>query len=143
MTDAASHAAHVDAWLRRSAKGLPPLALLQFFELAFAALWSRAETALGEVTLTAIADRVLHDASERFPLLSSIEVDPTSGLRCQALRAQLGSTRDAQLRGALRDVLVTFLTVLGNLTAEILTPDLHAELAQLGPPGPTIKESTP
>jgi hypothetical protein len=132
----------VDAWLRRSGKGLPPLALLQLFELAFAALWSRTEATLGEVTLTAISERVLHDASERYPLLSSLEVEPTSGLRCQALRAQLGSTRDAHLREALRYVLVAFLTVLGNLTAEILTPDLHAELAQLGPPGPTIKEST-
>jgi hypothetical protein len=142
VTDAASHAAHVDAWLRRSGKGLPPLALLQLFELAFAALWSRTEATLGEVTLTAIAERVLHDASERYPLLSSLEVEPTSGLRCQALRAQLGTARDAQLREALRYVLVAFLTVLGNLTAQILTPDLHAELAQLGPPGPTIKEST-
>jgi hypothetical protein len=142
VPDAAGHAARVDAWLKRSGKGLPPLALLRLFELAFAALWSRAEPTLGEVTLTAIAERVLHDASERFPLLSSLEVEPSSGLRCQALRAQLGSTRDAQLKGALRDVLVTFLTVLGNLTAEILTHDLHAELARVDPPGPTIKEST-
>ena len=141
MPDAARHAASVDAWLRRSGKGLPPPALLRLFELAFAALWSRTEVTLGEVTLTAIAERVLHDASERFPLLSSLEVEPTSGLRCDTLRAQLGTARDAQLREALRYVLVAFLTVLGNLTAEILTPDLHAELAQVGPPGPTNKES--
>jgi len=30
-------------------------------------------------------------------------------------------------------VLVEFLTVLGNLTAEILTPELHAELVKITP----------
>ncbi len=36
-----------------------------------------------------------------------------------------------QLRAAVRFVLVEFLSVLGVLTAEILTPALHAELARL------------
>ena len=134
MLDAARHADRVDAWLRRSGKGRSPEALLQLFEAGFGALWARATTTLGEVTLTAIAERVIYNASEKFPLLSSLEVEPTGGIRCGALRVQIGSVADPRLKEAIRFVLVEFLTVLGNLTAEILTPELHSELARIALP---------
>lgn len=133
MIDATRHAAQVDAWLKRSGKGLSPEELLQLFETAFGALWARAMNTLGEVTLTAIAERVLHNATEKFPLLSSLEVEPTSGIQARALRVQTGSVHDPQLKEAIRFVLVEFLAVLGHLTAEILTPELHAALADVAP----------
>ena len=131
MPDAAAHAAQVDAWLKQSAKDLSPEVLLQLFETALGALWARTATTLGEVTLTAIADRVLHNASEKFPLFSSLEVEPTGGIQFRALRARIGSVRVSELKEAVRFVLVEFLTVLGNLTAEILTPELHSELSNV------------
>jgi len=134
VLDATGHANRVDAWLRRSGKSRSPEALLQLFESAFGALWARATNTLGEVTLTAIAERVLYEASEKFPLLSSLEVEPTRGIQCRALRAQIGSAPDPRLNEAIRFVLVEFLTVLGHLTAEILTPELHSELANVAPP---------
>jgi hypothetical protein len=131
VPDAAAHAAQVDAWLNRSAKDLSPEDLLQLFERAVGALWARTTTTLGEVTLTAIADRVLYNASGKFPLFSSLEVEPTGGIQFRALRARIGSVRVSELKEGVRFVLVEFLTVLGNLTAEILTPELHSALSDV------------
>jgi hypothetical protein len=131
VPEAASHVARVDAWLKRSAKDLSPEVLLQLFETALGALWARTRTTLGEVTLTAIAERVLYNASEKFPLFSSLEVEPAGGIQFRELRARISSVRVSELKEAVRFVLVEFLTVLGNLTAEILTPELHSELSNV------------
>jgi hypothetical protein len=134
MFDGGEHGARVDEWLERSAASLAPELLLQLFDAAFGALWVRTRTTLGEVTLTAIAERVLHNASEKFPILSSLEVDPSAGIRCHPLRARVGSVRGPELLAGLRFMLVELLTVLGNLTAEILTPVLHLELSRVALP---------
>ena len=123
------HAAVVDAWLKRSAKGLPSAALVQLFGAALGAVWTRTLTPLGEVTLTAIAQRVLHNAAEKFTFLSSLKIEPT-GIDCEGLNAP----SDSELIEGIRFVLVEFLTVLGNLTAEILTPELHSELSTVALP---------
>lgn len=133
-TDDHEHAACVDAWLERSARGLAPEILLGLLEAALGALWARTTTTLGDVTLTAIAERVLYSASEKFPLLSSLEVAVPGGIQCRGLRAQIGSVRAAELLEGIRFVLVELLTVLGNLTAEILTSELHAELGAVALP---------
>jgi hypothetical protein len=135
VLDGGEHAACVDAWLARSAKdGAPPDVLLRLFEAALGALWARTTTTLGEVTLTAIAERVLCNASETFPMFSSLKVEPTGGLPFRDLRRRIGPAQDAELLAGIRFVLVEFLTVLGNLTAEILTPELHAELSGVALP---------
>jgi hypothetical protein len=133
MTDEVAHEALVDAWLKRSAQGLSSVALLQLFEAALGALWTRTVTTLGEVTLTAIADRVFHSGSKKLPLFASLKVGPNGVIRFHELRESGRSVRDDELVGGIRFVLVEFLTVLGNLTAEILTAELHAELARVEP----------
>lgn len=124
-----SHAAAVDRWIARGGPSPAAERAIQRFESAFDALWARAESTLSHVTLAAIVDRVLHTAGEEHPLLSGVTVEAT-GLRCESLRARAGSLDASELTEAIRFVLVEFLTVLGSLTAEILTPDLHAELAK-------------
>jgi hypothetical protein len=116
----------------RVAKGLPPEPLIQVFEQGFAAVWRRAQRTLGDVTLMAIADRVLHTAAEQFPSFSALEVDAT-GLQCKELRERGGGLQHDQLAEGMRFVLVAFLTVLGNLTADVLTPALHSELSNVAP----------
>jgi hypothetical protein len=135
VLDEGEHAALVDAWLERSAKGLSPEALVRLFEAALAALWARTQTTLGVVTLTAIAERVLHTASEKFPGFSSLKVEATGGIQCRDLRQRIDSAPDSELMQGIRFVIVEFLTVLGNLTAEILTPELHSELSSVALPG--------
>jgi hypothetical protein len=134
MGDQAGHVACVDAWLERSAKELPPEPLLRLFEAGLGALWARTNTTLGDVTLTAIADRVLYNAAERFPELASLKLDPDGGMQFRGLRERLESMRVPALTAGMRFVLVELLTVLGNLTAEVLTPELHAELANVALP---------
>jgi hypothetical protein len=128
------HGGSVDAWMRRAAKAGNPELLIQAFEQCFAALWGRAHHTLGDVTLTAIVDRVLYTAAERYSFLSGVEVDP-SGLRTNGLRESARSANPAQLAEGIRFVLVEFLTVLGNLTAEILAPALQAELSRVAVDG--------
>jgi hypothetical protein len=132
MMDEHDHSARVHVWMETVAAGLQPERLVQVFEQGFAALWRRSHRTLGDVTLTAIADRVLYTAAERFPFLSSLQIEPT-GLRCQELQAAASTLSLEPLTEGLQFVLVEFLVVLGNLTAEILTPALHTELSKIIP----------
>ena len=143
IADENDHSACVNAWMeRREVKGLSPDRLLRAFEEAFAAMWRRAHLTLGDVTLTAIVDRVLHVASERYPALAPLEVDAT-GLRGDGLRQRAAGLQGRQLEAGVRFVLVEFLTVLGTLTGEILTPALHDELSRVAVEAGRSSETRP
>jgi hypothetical protein len=126
--DEANHAAHVEAWLG-AARHLPRAEIVALFERTMAGLWRRTHDTLGEITLTAIVDRVLYTASERYPLLATLKVDGT-GICFDEFREQENVLHDDRLLEAIHFVLVEFLTVLGNLTADIMTPALHAQLSK-------------
>jgi hypothetical protein len=130
MTDESDHAAFVNAWLEGSTKSSSTLRL-ELFEASLGALWSSAQLTLGDVTLMAIGDRVLHNAVEKFPFFAGLKVEPNRGIQGQVLHDRVGSLDDAELVDGIRFVLVEFLTVIGNLTAELLTSDLHAELSKV------------
>jgi hypothetical protein len=142
MGDENDHKACVEAWMARRAKSLPPERMIQAFEQGFGALWRRAHQTLGDVTLTAIVDRVLHNATQRYPILAALRLEPT-GLQWQGARDVVASTQRDDVEHGVRFILVEFLTVLGNLTANILTPSLHAELCKIvpGTRGADVKKS--
>jgi hypothetical protein len=130
VTSEPQHVAAVDAWLEWAAgRAASSSALLALFADAFRALWARVHPTLGDVTLTAIVERVLHNAGEACPLLAPLRVDPTGAIRADDIALDGGDAERGDLRDGVRFVLVELLTVLGSLTAEILTPDLHRELA--------------
>jgi hypothetical protein len=135
LPDEAAHVACVEAWLNREGKTLAPAQLVTLFERALSALWQRAEVTLGQVTLTAIVDRVLYTASETYPFLSALRVEET-GIGFGEFREQ--GALVTNLPEVVRFVLVEFLTVLGHLTDDILTPALHAELSKVALAGPGI-----
>jgi hypothetical protein len=132
MVDAHIHGDCVDSWMERATNGLPPDRQLQAFDGGFAVLWNRANRTLADVTLMAILDRVLHVAAEQYPFLCELKVE-ANGLCCRHMHAHADGLDRAQLVAGIRFVLVEFLTVLGNLTAEILTPALHSELLKVAP----------
>lgn len=134
VLDERQHEACVDAWLERSAQDHSPDVLLRLFEAALGKLWARTTTTLGEVTLTAIAERVLYNASETFPLFSCLKVEAIGRVSFDELQQRAGSVSGSELMAGIRFVLVELLTVLGHLTAEILTPELHAELSSVALP---------
>ena len=121
------HAATVMLWIAGSLAGKPAAQMVQALEEAFGAMWRRAEVTLGEVTLMAITDRVLHDAVGRFPILAPLKLS-AAGLDTAALRESAADADVGQLQEAIHFMLAQFLTVLGNLTADILTRALYAVL---------------
>lgn len=134
MLDERQHEACVDAWLEQSAQDHSPDVLLRLFEAALGRLWARTTTTLGEVTLTAIAERVLYNVSETYPLFSSLKVEAIGRVSFDDFRQRAGSVSGSELMAGIRFVLVELLTVVGHLTAEILTPELHAELSSVALP---------
>jgi hypothetical protein len=126
------HVECVDAWLGRVGAAPTPQ-LLEAFQAAFNALWVRSLRPLGKVTLSAIVDRVLCTVSEAFPALGTLQVESRAVL-FRDFRARARRLSNDEVAAAIRLILVEFLRVLGTLTAEILTPALHAELSNLSLP---------
>ena len=136
MAEASNHTERVTAWLEANTLGAATEELCNLLERALNALWQRTKVTLGEVTVIAIVDRVLYNAAERFPFFASISVEPGVGFRSEGLRERTDVQDSAMLIAGTRFVLVEFLTVLGNLTADILTPELHEALARVQRPDP-------
>jgi hypothetical protein len=124
-----AHEAVVDAWLKGT-EGLSTDAILDLFEEGLHRIIRHAQPTLGEITLGTIVDRVLYTAAERHPFLSPLEASGGT-VKLDRLRSALGAVEASELTTAARFALVEFLTVLGTLTAEILTPALHAELSHV------------
>jgi len=130
MVEESDHGVRVDAWRERVRAAGLDVELAPAFEAAFTAVWQRARQTLGEVTLHAIVDRVLYVAAEQYPFFSTLQF-ADDGLRSKVFRERISSVSEAELDAGVRFALVEFITVLGSLTAEILTPALHAELARV------------
>jgi hypothetical protein len=121
------HAVCVAAWLEGAPEGLPAARLIDLFERAWDALWTRVRPTLGDVTIGAIVGRVVYTASEHYPPFAALELEPT-GLRFDGLSARADELHHDDLFAALRFLLIEFLSVLGHLTAEVVTPALHTTL---------------
>jgi hypothetical protein len=124
------HRDTVRAWRDGWGGSMSPDALVNVYERALDALWRRAHLSLGEITLMAIVDRVLHDGTGKFPHLAALKVE-TSGVQFGAFRLAAQGVAPALLDEALASLVVELLRVFGTLTGEILTPGLHAELRKV------------
>jgi hypothetical protein len=120
----------VSAWRDGKAGSLSPEALVDLYERALDALWRRAHMSLGEITLMAIVERVLHQGTEQFSHLAALKVE-SSGVHFAELRQAASTLDGALLDGSLAFLVTELLRVLGTLTGEILTPGLHAELRKV------------
>jgi hypothetical protein len=116
--------------MERLAKDLSSQQLVQLFEQAMGAIWRRAYISLGEITLTAVADRVLHNATEKFPIFESLEMGE-KGVDCRGLLESVNADDEGPLTEGIRFVLVEFLLVISNLTGGVMTPALHSELDKI------------
>jgi hypothetical protein len=127
------HSEAVRSWREGWGEAHSPHALVDVYERALDALWRRAHQSLGEITLMAIFDRVLHHGIERFPHLAALKVE-TSGVHFGELRQGAGALEAGRLDESLTCLVVELLRVLGTLTGEVLTPGLHAELGKVRVP---------
>ncbi len=97
-------------------------------DAALRALWATTHTTLGDVMLATIADRVVHITVRAYPVLATLSVQANGRIDVGALRGEIGTLHHQRLVEGMRFVLVEFLTVIGVLTDEVLTPELHAAL---------------
>lgn len=132
--DEPSHVVAVDRWLARFIEHASPVEIVGVFRIAFEALWNRAVATLGSVTLTAIAECVLITATDQYEFLSVIDPHPPhangSARGKQHVYERLTSVPRSELIEGLRFGLIELLTVIGRLTAEILSQELHAALLE-------------
>jgi hypothetical protein len=137
MTAEVAHASVVRDWAAGISADASGTDVVHMFEGAFNAVWARAHVTLGEVTLSAIVDRVLFDAAERAPLVAALDVQPT-GFQFERLLELSKELPSTHVASTLEAVLVDLLTVIGRLTSEILTPALHSALSAVALPPPAV-----
>jgi len=130
--DELTHAAAVDAWIAQVIDDADHAEVVDLFRAAIEVLWGRTVTTLGSVTLIAIAERVLSTATRRYGFLSAVNPRPNGDARWkQQVRDRLAMVPRPELIDGLRFAFVELLTVIGRLTAEILSPELHAALLEV------------
>lgn len=127
MKQGGSHSREIDIWIRKNADGLSADQLLLLFVDGLGAIHERAAKTLSHVTLGAIFDRVLHESRKEHPLLNAVNLNENS-FDFGALIAQSGTLDCNEIQTAFRHLLIGLITLLGNLTANILTRPLYQEL---------------
>jgi hypothetical protein len=132
MAERNIHSDAVGAWRAGRTRVLSHQELADLYERALGAFWRRAHLSLGEITLRAIVERVLHQGVDVFPHLAALKVG-TSGIHFEEMR-QIAPALDLGLFDeSLAYLVAELLRVFGTLTGEILTPALHAELLKVQP----------
>ncbi|SDE71334.1 hypothetical protein SAMN04488504_110134 [Myxococcus virescens] len=117
----------VRAWRQRQLPRPSSPALLDLFERGFQALWRRGRSALGEVTLVVILERVLRRVVQAHPHLSALAVT-SEGLRFEGLHPVVAEFDPERLEESLVVLVEEWLRVLGALTGEVLSAALREEL---------------
>lgn len=123
------HSVLVSTWEQRSASGLTLIERVRLFEKGILLVEQRASQTLSRITLLVILDRVLQKSTEQFPILSSINIEPNS--LSFDLDPKFETQKLNHLIEALRFLLIELLTILGRITADILTTPLHSELLKV------------
>ena len=119
----------VQDWENKNTNDLSPIQKVILLEKAVHVIEQRALMTLSRITLEVILDRVLQQGHEKFPILSKVKLI-NKHLSFQWLLNTSNHTPE-ELIEALRFFLIEFITVLGRITADILTAPLHKELLKV------------
>jgi hypothetical protein len=119
------HSAFISKWLK-TLSPKSPHQVEKALHHALSLVWHRSHVTLGEVTLTAIVERVLYGGYQTYPWLKEVVVSE-HGPNFDSI----SKNPDSELHEGLQYVLVELLNVLGKLTAEALTHHLYSELAKV------------
>ena len=128
--------------MEHAAKEVPSSALLVLFEEAWRALWRRSESAVGEVALESISQLIRANAVEKYPFLSPLILNGPE-VSYKALLGSLEELDKNQLQEGLGLMLVEFLSVIGDLTDQLLTPGLYEVLSRIEPGSVSGRQSRP
>jgi hypothetical protein len=125
--DDEQHSAFVTAWLAEATAGLSPEQVLDLAEEALNRLWRRVNLSIGVLTLQAILDRAIFVSADLWPPIGRIRVDAT-GVHCRDLRQDADAETAATMIAGFRGLFITLLTILSDLTADMLTTALYQTL---------------
>lgn len=120
----------VQDWESKNTSDLSLAQRAILLEIAVHVIEKRALMTLSSVTLEVILDRVLHQSNEKFPILSGVKFI-NKQLNFQDLLQTGKGHKPEDLVEALRFLLIELITVLGRITADILTSPLHKELLKV------------
>lgn len=124
------HAAQLATWIEATTQGLSSHKTLGLFEQTITALWTTSRSILSSVLLLAVSERVLFHGSTHHPILKLVEVN-VSGFNFDELRKTAKKISHDQIVAALRQVLTDFISILGDITNEVLSPILFQVLAKI------------
>ena len=124
------HAKQVDLWIEKSVRVLSQSAQAQIFGDAVGVFEKRILVTLSSITWNAILDRALSQSTQSFPLLSGIKIQ-LGGITIEGLLPKLQKDKANQVIEAFRYFLIELLTIVGNLTAGVLTEPLYRELSRV------------
>lgn len=111
----------IDAWLKQATRDLSSKKIVMVFGDALKTLSKKASRSLNRQTLMAIVNRVLYQCKESFPLLQGLKVDNT-GINFDHYQSQLENADPEALKDSFRHLFVELYNVLGDLTAEVVSP---------------------
>lgn len=121
------HLEHINDWLEKAANGLPSDKLARLFGETLKRFSNRASQTLNNTTLLAILKRVLYLSAEKYPVLSKLKVEST-GIATDQFKDQFNNVDPKELTDAFRFLMNELLTMLGELTANILPTTLEEQL---------------
>ncbi|RYZ82066.1 MAG: hypothetical protein EOP04_22780 [Proteobacteria bacterium] len=119
----------VDLWTSHALVAISLDEMIEAFDQAFSRIWRRAEITLGKITVRAVADRVMSIAADDFPWIKSYTFK-SDEISFKAGLAPTAQVSEEELKAGLSFVLGEFLSVLGSLTAELISKKLHSTLLE-------------
>lgn len=125
-----AHQELIILWEKQNTKDLSNEQLVQLYGSAFGAIERRCLATLSSVTINVVIDRVLNLGSIKYPFFSLLTIEP-SGLSLKGLSQKNNNYTTEELKDGLSYLLVEFLTVIGNITSDVLSESLHKELMKV------------
>ena len=122
-----SHARTVSLWLQKFPATLTQEEFVGAIEKVFDQALEKTQITISEVTLSAVLDRILYNSAVKFPILNELKLDGAK-LKFASLKRHVKSSSNSEIKAAFLYFFTEFFFVIGNLTAEHLTPILYNEL---------------
>ncbi len=125
-----AHRDIVILWEEKNIKDLGTDQAIQVFGNALQTIERRCLITLSSVTVQVVLDRIIHQGIEKFPLLVEVTLEST-GLNFSSIHQKKEHYNAHEINNAFRYLLIELLTVIGNITSEVLTAPLHKELMEV------------
>ncbi len=124
----------MDVWIERSTAQISEKAMIILVGRTLQKMLVAIHYSVSEVTLAAVLDRVLYNSSEQHSVLKGIKAN---GIKLNF--AGLKNVRNENMQDAFHYLITEFIYIIGNLTAERLTPVLYQVLEHAKVTAPATK----